>query len=56
MATPHAAGAAALVWGAHRRSRAQTIRDRLDGAVADLGKPGRDDEYGFGLIDLARVG
>jgi len=39
MATPHAAGAAALVWGAHRRSKAQTIRDRLDGAVADLGNP-----------------
>ena len=56
MATPHAAGAAALLWGAHRRSTAQTIRDRLDGAVADLGAPGRDPEYGFGVIDLARAG
>jgi thermitase len=56
MATPHAAGAAALLWGAHRRSTAQTIRDRLDSAVADLGAPGRDREYGFGLVDLARVG
>lgn len=55
MATPHVAGVAALLWGAHRRSTATSIRSRLDASVDDLGSPGRDPQYGFGLIDLARA-
>src|SRR3954452_12431686 len=55
MATPHAAGAAALEWDAHPRSAARTIRNRLDQLGADAGPPGRDPAYGFGLIDLARM-
>jgi thermitase len=54
MATPHAAGAAALLWGASPSSTASTIRRRLDAAVDDLGAPGRDPAYGFGVVDLAR--
>ena len=56
MATPHAAGAAALEWEAHPRSSARTIRDRLDALTVDAGAPGRDAQFGFGVIDLAGLG
>jgi thermitase len=55
MATPHAAGAAALEWDAHPRSAARRIREWLDQLAADAGAPGRDPEYGFGILDLARM-
>jgi thermitase len=55
MATPHAAGAAALDWEAHPRSTAKTIRNHLDALAADAGSPGRDPEFGFGILDLSRM-
>jgi len=55
MATPHVSGAAALLWDAHPRSTASTIRSRLDAAAADLGEPGRDSYYGFGRLDLSLI-
>jgi thermitase len=55
MATPHAAGAAALAWEEHPRAAARTIRARLDALAADAGQPGRDADYGFGILDLARL-
>jgi subtilisin family serine protease len=55
MATPHVAGAAALLWGARPTATAASIRSQLDDAVDDLGAPGRDPAYGFGVVDLARV-
>jgi subtilisin family serine protease len=55
MATPHAAGAAALLWDLHRRAAAATIRDRLDGLVSDAGAPGRDPLFGFGILDLGTL-
>lgn len=55
MATPHAAGAAALEWEAHPRSSARTIRKRLDALAADAGAPGRDPQFGFGILDLVRM-
>jgi subtilisin family serine protease len=55
MATPHAAGAAALEWDAHPRSSASAIRKQLDGLGVDAGAPGRDPDYGFGVLDLARL-
>jgi thermitase len=55
MATPHAAGAAALAWDAHPRSTARAIRERLDQLTADAGAPGRDPEFGFGVLDLGRL-
>src|SRR4051794_26137911 len=54
MATPHAAGAAALAWDEHPRASARTIRARLDALVTDAGAPGRDPDFGFGILDLAR--
>jgi subtilisin family serine protease len=56
MATPHAAGAAALEWEAHPRSSARSIREHLDALAVDTGAAGRDPEYGFGILDLARLG
>jgi thermitase len=54
MATPHVAGAAALLWGDAPSATAGAIRRRLDAAVNDLGAPGRDSAYGYGVVDLAR--
>jgi thermitase len=54
MATPHVAGAAALLWGLTPSATAGTIRRRLDAAVDDRGAPGRDPAYGYGVVDLAR--
>jgi len=53
MATPHVAGAAALLWGLTPSATAATIRRRLDKAVDDRGAPGRDAAYGYGVVDLA---
>lgn len=55
MATPHVSAAAALLWGADPTATATRIRSRLDAAVDDLGAPGRDPAYGFGVLDLAKV-
>jgi subtilisin family serine protease len=54
MATPHVAGAAALLWGAAPSATASAIRRRRDARVDDLGAPGRDPAYGYGVVDLAR--
>jgi subtilisin len=48
MATPHTVGVVALALGAGVPSA--EIRQRMQLAV-DLGIPGRDNDYGFGLID-----
>jgi thermitase len=53
MATPHVAGAAALIWSADPSASASTIRTRLDHATVDAGAPGRDPDYGFGRLDLS---
>ena len=55
MATPHVAAAAALLWAARPTATASAIRAQLDAAVDDLGAPGRDPAYGFGVVNLARV-
>jgi thermitase len=55
MATPHAAGVAALIWGANPGFTAQQVRAKLDDAVDDLGAAGRDDSYGFGRLNLVKA-
>ena len=54
MAAPHVAAAAALVIasgvvGAH--PTADEVEARLEATSRDLGAPGRDDRYGWGLLD-----
>jgi subtilisin len=56
MACPHVAGAAALALSSHRWPPAGMASNvairRLLAATADnLGRPGRDEEYGFGRVD-----
>jgi len=50
MATPHVAGVAALVWSHFPHCTASQIRTSLDLHAQDLGDPGRDVHFGFGLV------
>ncbi len=50
MATPHVSGAAALVWSKHDICTNDQIRSALQATAEDLGDPGRDNAYGFGLV------
>lgn len=52
MASPHAAGVAAVVWQEHPTLTAQQVRDRLQASSDDLGDPGRDVVFGFGRVNL----
>jgi type VII secretion-associated serine protease mycosin len=55
-AAPLVTGAAALVRAKHPGLSAANVINRLIGTAADLGVPGRDDRYGYGLVDpLAAV-
>lgn len=60
MASPHVAGAAALLFAAGVLSDtsganglADEVRQRLAETAVDLGTTGRDPEYGYGLVDAA---
>ena len=51
MATPHVAATAALVKAVDRAFTPDQVQNIVQGAVVDLGAPGRDDLYGYGRID-----
>jgi subtilisin family serine protease len=53
MAAPHVSGALAVLLSAGHSP--QSAIDRLTSTATDLGPPGRDDSFGFGLIDLAKA-
>lgn len=53
MACPHVAGAAALVWAAEPSLTPEQVRLRLRQTAEDLGPVGRDNLYGYGLVDAA---
>jgi hypothetical protein len=55
MATPFVSGSAALVWSAHPSWTATDVADALENTAQDLGSPGKDASYGYGLVrpDLA---
>ena len=57
MAAPHVAGVAALMRAAVPELRAQDIEHLLRNRVItdDLGPPGRDDVYGWGLINAVKA-
>lgn len=51
MASPHLAGTAALVLAAYPDWSNGEVRSRLQSTADELGNPGRDPWYGFGLVD-----
>jgi serine protease len=50
MATPHVSGVAALVWSCYPTKTNQQIRSALDATALDEGTPGRDNAYGYGIV------
>jgi serine protease len=50
MSAPHVSGVAALVWSHNTSWTPGQIRNALDATATDLGAPGRDVAYGFGLV------
>ena len=50
MATPHVSGVAALIWSANPAWTNVQIREALKASAKDLGDPGYDVYYGYGLV------
>ena len=50
MATPHVSGVAALVWSHHPSCSAAQIRNALNMTAKDKGSTGRDNDYGYGIV------
>ena len=51
MASPHAAGTAALVLAANPGWSNEEVRLQMQDTAEDMGDPGRDTFYGYGLVD-----
>jgi subtilisin family serine protease len=51
MACPHAVGVAALAWSAAPAASASAVKAALFNSATDLGAAGRDNTFGFGLLD-----
>jgi subtilisin family serine protease len=51
MACPHAVGTAALVWAVSPNSTATNVATALEQTAKDLGDPGKDNVYGYGLVN-----
>jgi subtilisin family serine protease len=51
MACPHAVGVAALVWAVSPNSTAGNVATAIEQTAKDLGASGKDDTYGYGLVD-----
>lgn len=52
MASPHVAGALALLWALAPDATAETLAATLTTTAHDLGAAGRDNVYGAGIIDV----
>jgi serine protease len=50
MATPHVSGVAALVWSHNTGWTNAQLRDALQKSAQDLGAAGKDNSYGYGLV------
>jgi len=53
MATPHVAGTAALIISNGKATTPDDVRIALELTAQDLGETGKDDIFGYGLIDAA---
>jgi PKD repeat protein len=51
MAAPHVAGVAALAKGINPALTNVELRSVLESSAEDIGVPGRDNQFGFGLVD-----
>ncbi len=54
-AAPQVSGAAAVVWSAFPYFTNDLVRQTLLGTARDLGAPGVDPEFGWGLLDVSRA-
>jgi hypothetical protein len=54
-AAPHVGGAAALVKGANPTFTGDQIRSSLEGRAIDKGTPGKDNDFGIGVLALGAV-
>ncbi|MDI3256628.1 MAG: S8 family peptidase [Kyrpidia sp.] len=52
MAAPHVAGLAALVWTENPHLTAGQVRDIIQRTAVDAGPPGKDPQYGSGVINV----
>jgi len=50
MATPHVSAVAALLWGSDTSLSNVDIRDAMGASALDLGTSGRDNAFGYGLV------
>src|SRR3954471_11441256 len=55
MATPHVAGVAAIIRDRNPAFTAAQARSKLDASVDDLGPAGRDQQFGFGRVNLVKA-
>ncbi|HBZ00668.1 MAG TPA: hypothetical protein DEO84_05015, partial [candidate division Zixibacteria bacterium] len=55
MATPHVAGAVAILRQFNPQATPTEIKLALMNSALDLGQPGEDNDYGWGLIDIRRA-
>ncbi len=55
MATPHASALAALVWSHFPDCSNSNIRSAINASAEDLGSNGRDQSYGYGLVQAANA-
>lgn len=55
IAAPFVSGAAALLWSKYPDLTATEIRQALLSSAYDLGVKGRDNDYGFGRLDIYRA-
>jgi len=53
MASPHVAGVSALLLASGRATGPDEVRNLLQTTADDLGSPGRDNIYGWGLVNAA---
>jgi serine protease len=52
--TPHVSAVAALIWSKYPGKSNKSIRTALQTGALDLGAPGRDPSYGYGLVQARR--
>jgi len=55
MACPHVAGTAALVWAAYSNYSNVQVRERLQETAEDLDLTGKDDKFGYGMINAKKA-